>query len=194
MFRHKITNFSNKRGQSFVELMLILLVLAMVLAGVVEFGFLMNNYLHVLDGAREAARFSANSIAIAPDGSSIHAFYENTAIRAESVMLPVVLDRDNGDDIVVSVFSVAGNNIARYPDVDGWSRHGNRVSSFTTGEIAAMLDELAPPSGLLIVEIFYNYPQVLELPLFADFLNPIPVYTYSVMPIASAEPTPTPRP
>jgi hypothetical protein len=58
----------------------------------------------------------------------------------------------------------------------------------------AKMDPTAPPSGLVIVEIFYNYQQVLGLPLFADFLNPIPVYTYSAMPLSSAEPTPTPRP
>lgn len=185
---------ANKHGQSFVELMLILLVLALILAGVVEFGFLMNNYLHVLDGAREAARYSANSVAIADDGTSITSFYENTALQAENVMRPVVLDSDNNDDIVISVFSVAGANIARFPNANGWSRYGNRVSNFTTAEVMALMDVLAPPSGILLVEIFYNYPQVLELPLFADFLNPIPVYTYSVMPLSSAEPTPTPRP
>jgi len=48
----------NKRGQSFIELMFVTLILALLLAGVVEFGFLMNNYLHVVDGAREAARYS----------------------------------------------------------------------------------------------------------------------------------------
>jgi hypothetical protein len=194
MFDRLISHLRNKSGQSFVELMLILLVLALILAGVVEFGFLMNNYLHVLDGAREAARFSANSVAIDADGNSIPSFYQNTATQAENVMRPVVLDSARGDDIIVSVFSVAGENILRFPDALGWSRFGNHISSFTTAEILALMDPLAPPSGLLVVEIFYNYPQVLELPLFADFLNPIPVYTYSVMPLSSAEPTPTPRP
>ncbi len=184
----------NKRGQSFVELMVILLVLALILAGVVEFGFLMNNYLHVLDGAREAARYSANSVAIDQYGASIMSFYENTAIQAENVMRPVELDSTNNDDIVISVFSVAGSDIARFPDVDGWSRYGNHVSNFTTAEVLALLDVQAPPSGIVLVEIYYNYPQVLELPLFADFLNPIPVYTYAAMPLSSAEPTPTPRP
>jgi len=32
------------------------LILALLLTGMVEFGFLLNNYLHVLDGSREAAR------------------------------------------------------------------------------------------------------------------------------------------
>jgi hypothetical protein len=184
----------NKRGQSFVELSLVLLVLAMILAGVVEFGFLMNNYLHVLDGAREGARFSANSVAFNDDGSSILSFYENTATQVENVMRPVLLNSAAGDDVVISVFSVAGLSVARFPDSDGWSKYGNHTSNFTTAEVVSMLDALAPPSGILLVELFYNYPQVLNLPLFSDFLNPIPVYTYSVMPLSSAEPTPTPRP
>ncbi len=54
---------TNSKGQSFVELMLILLILMMLLAGVVEYGFLLNNYLHVVDGAREAARYSNSAIA-----------------------------------------------------------------------------------------------------------------------------------
>ncbi len=189
-----VNSRKHRHGQSFVELMIILLVLALVLAGVVEFGFLMNNYLHVLDGAREGARFSANSVAFNNDGTSILSFYENTAIQTENVMRPVVMVAANGDDIVVSVFSVAGNNIARFPDADGWSRYGNHASNFTTSEILDVMDALAPPAGILLVEVYYNYSQVLGLPIFADFLDPIPVYTYSVMPLSSAEPTPTPRP
>jgi hypothetical protein len=184
----------NKRGQSFVELMVILLVLALLLAGVVEFGFLMNYYLHVLDGAREAARYFANGVAIDEFGAPIMSFFQDTATHAENVMKPVILNSDNGDDIVISVFSVAGSDIARLPDEDGWSRYGNHVSNFTTAEVLSLLDVQAPPSGILLVEIFYNYPQVLELPLFADFLNPIPVFTYAAMPLSSAEPTPTPSP
>jgi hypothetical protein len=195
MIKLIISHFrKNKRGQSFVELMVILLVLALIMAGVVEFGFLMNNYLHVLDGGREAARFSANSVAIDVSGAAIEEFFELTAIQCENVMRPVVLDDANNDDIVVSVFSVAGTDIVRFPDADGWSRLGNHASNFTTAEVGALLDEDAPALGFVLVEVFYNYPQVLELPLFADFLNPIPVYSYSVMPLASAEPTPTPRP
>jgi hypothetical protein len=207
-------------GQSFVELMLVALVLALLLAGVVEFGFLLNNYLHVLDGARESARFSANSVAIDDDGNSIQEFYISTAIQAMRVISPIELIGNNQDDIVVSVFSVAGGSIARFPDSDGWSLCANygdqffyppyrsvaaldpinwvgcsvHASEFTNGEVQTMLNASAPPSGILVVEVFYNYAQVLGLPIFSDFLNPIPVYTYSIMPISSAEPTPTPRP
>jgi hypothetical protein len=208
------------QGQSFVELMLVALILAFLLAGVVEFGFLLNNYLHVLDGAREAARFSANSVAIAENGGNIQDFYISASIQALRVTLPVEIVGNNQDDIVISVFSVAGSSITRFPDSDGWSLCANyadqlfyppyrsvaalditkwntctpRPSSFSIGEVQSLLSSSAPPSGLLIVEIFYNYPQILRLPVFADILDPIPVYTYSAMPLSSAEPTPTPRP
>jgi hypothetical protein len=195
----RLTHRTDARGQSFVELMLVTLILALMIAGVVEFGFLVNNYLHVFDAAREAARFSSSGLAFYPNGTSINEFYTNTIIQAERVLDPVVLDPANGDDIVISVFSIAGSSIVRFPDPDGWSAYGNHGSGFTTTEIGDILDPTAPASGILLVEIFYNYPQMLKLPIFTNSIysivpDPIPVYVYSVMPLSSAEPTPTPRP
>jgi len=209
---------TNKRGQSFVELMLVTLILALMLAGVVEFGYLLNSYLKVLDGTREGARFSNSSVAFDnTTGVSYQTFYINTAIEAMRVMYPIALNGNRGDDIVISVFSVAGSSIRRWPDgyVNGWSLCSNysdaalqgdlnptdwsscapRSSHFTTGQILALMDASAPASGVLLVEVYYNYPQILKLPVFAQVIpDPIPVYTYSVMPLSSAEPTPTPRP
>ncbi len=49
--------------------------------------------------------------------------------------------------------------------------------------------------GVLLVEVWYWQEQVLNLPVIADVLpNPIPIYIYSVMPLAAAEPTATPGP
>lgn len=215
-----------ERGQSFVELMLVALVLAFMLAAVVEFGFLMNHYLIVLNAAREAARFASNSVAISDNGQNIPEFYVTTAIRALSVMCPseancpIRLSGRKGDDIVISVLSIGGSNFVRFPDADGWSlcqNHGDqlffppynqtpvalqnqnewtnctvRSSRFTQEMISGILDPNAPPAGVVLIEIFYNYPQVLELPLLSNFANPIPVLIYSAMPLSSAEPTPTP--
>jgi len=206
---------TNRHGQSFVELALVLLILALMLAGVVEFGFLLNNYLKVLDGAREGARFSNSSVAFDSAGVSYQTFYVNTAIVAIRVMSPVVLNGNRGDDIVISVFSVAGSSIRRWPDgyVNGWSLCNNysdpalhdvlgpadwsscspRSSHFTTGQILALMDANAPASGVLLVEAYYNHPQILKLPVFSQVIpDPILVYTYSVMPLSSAEPTPIP--
>lgn len=214
---------TNKHGQSFVELMLVTLILALILAGVVEFSFLLNSYLKVLDGAREGARYSNMDVAFkyveipVPGYVSIQTFYVNTAIQAMRVMSPIVLNGNRGDDIVISVFSVAGSSIVRWPAgyVNGWNLCENRLdpdlqgdlnpadwsyctprsSHFTTGQVLARMDANAPVSGVLLVEVYYNYPQILKLPVFDQVIpDPILVYTYSVMPLSSAEPTPTQRP
>jgi hypothetical protein len=228
MSRRIFKKSKSNRGQSFVELMLVALILALMLAGVVEFGFLMNEYLSVLNAAREAARFASNSVAIDDHGSNIQEFYVTTSMRALSVMCPsaascpIEFVGDNEDDIVISVFSMSGANVVRFPDNDGWSLCANytdqlfyppyhqtpvplsdsadwdnctvHASNVTTSDVLNLRNPNAPPTGIVLVEIFYNYPQTLGLPIFADFLNPIPVYIYSAMPLSSAEPTPTPRP
>jgi hypothetical protein len=230
-----------KRGQSFVELMLIVLILALLLAGVVEFGFMMNNYLHVLDAAREAARYTSSSspFTINADGSIANfydpKFYYVTALKAGQTIMPILLHAENEDDIVVSVFSVGGGYPVRFPDgmSNGWSLcthyddfiaylndpDGNgdtsdeipvpdalsapnysstctaQPSKFSSADVNAKVNLAngAPPTGVLVVEIFYNYPQLLKLPVFTSVLpDPIPVYVYSVMPSSAAEPTPTP--
>jgi hypothetical protein len=220
----------NNHGQSFVELALVVLILALILAGVVEFGFLLNNYLKVLDGAREGARFSNMSVPFMVDDNgnciidgvthncvSSQTFYLRTAIEAMRVMFPVVLNKDGyrGDDIVVSVFTVSGSSIVRWPygydygwnlchnntdlalvnDLDqaNWISCTAKHSNFSTDQIHDRMDASAPGSGVLLVEVFYSYPQLLKLPVFAQVIpDPIPVYVYAVMPLSSAEPTPGP--
>ena len=226
----------HKRGQSFLELSFVLLILALVLAGVVEYGFMINNYLHVLGGSREAARVYNSYSAFNPDGTTINAFYYRTVEQAATTMSPVMLDPSLGDDIIVSVFSVAGASVRRFPLVgggassngwslcanyaeykapyaaqgklpppelsaDGWNHcpaHGSRLSDAEISERIGAGPH-ASQSGLLLVEILYNYPQILKLPLFtnSDFFgvkfsiipDPIPLYVYTIMPISSAEPT-----
>ncbi len=210
---------SRQHGQSFVELALVVLILALMLAGVVEFGFLLNSYLKVLDGAREGARFMNAGIAF-DSGGEYEDFYVKAAIVTMRTMSPIPLKGNNRDDIVVSVFSVSGSNVRRWPSgqANGWSLCANydlpadlalltatsppdlvvadwssctpRASNFTTAQLLALMDPSAPPSGILVVEVFYNYPQILKLPVFEQVIpDPIQVYTYSVMPLSSAEPT-----
>lgn len=127
LFVHRFSG--RERGQSFVELMLIALILVLLLAGAVEFGFMINNYLHVLDGAREAARYSSSSTAFIfdPEGAITDyydaKFYYVTALKAAQTMAPIRLDPTHGDDILVSVFSVHGTSAVRFPlgTSTGWS-------------------------------------------------------------------------
>lgn len=54
------TRAKKSRGQSLVEVSLFLPLLLMMLGGLVEFGFALNQYLNALDAAREAARYSSD--------------------------------------------------------------------------------------------------------------------------------------
>jgi hypothetical protein len=195
---------SGSKGQSFVELSLVVLLLALLVAGIAEYGFLLNRYLNLIDGVREGARFSSNFDPFPPCGSvsaTIDAdgvcsdFYENTATETENVVYPVYLDPARGDDILISFFvNYGGGTLVRYPlsaGENGWSwseqmKTGtrNQNSRQTTSDVLNRMDTSAPTMHVLLVEVIYNYPQTLRLPVFQQFIpDPIPVYTYAIMPI-----------
>ena len=120
------------------------------------------------------------------------------------------------DDIIISVFSVlrlepTGEEIVRFAHADlcpeyGWSyaadlssrdqcasdRTGLHGSQFTSAEIGALLDDRAPNTGFVLVEINFNYNHYLALPWFTQFISdPVPFYVYALWPQVSAEPTST---
>jgi hypothetical protein len=193
IFRYKARK--NEKGQSFVELTLVVVFLMIFVAGIVEFGFLLNNYLNLVDASRESVRYSSNFDPFLPNGDLDTQFFEDTITLTRDVLMPVELDAAAGDDIVVTFFSVADGYYQRYPNEQGWAANSNKVSRLSDAEIQSRLDSSAPPTGVLLVEIFYYYPQVLKLPLFTAFVqDPMPVYAYAVMPLAAAEPLPTPTP
>jgi hypothetical protein len=165
-------------------------------AGIVEFGFALNNYLNLVDASREAVRFSSNFDPFNIDGTLDPGFFIQTGDLTEQILEPLELDPSLGDDIVITFFSVGGGVYERYPSDDGWSVYGNKVSQITNAEVQSRLDNSAPPTGVLLVEIYYNYPQVLGLPLFTVFVrDPMPLYVYAIMPLPAAEPVlPTPTP
>lgn len=195
MFRFSRSKIEkSEHGQSFVELALVVLFLMIFVAGIIEFGFMLNNYLNLVDASRESVRRSANyDPFIVDEDTGVKSvdsnFYTETARFTEEILAPVVLDPSLGDDIVVTFFSVGDGIYVRYPNNDGWSAYGNQVSNLSDAEIQGRLDSSAPPTGVLLVEIFYNYPQVLKLPVFTAFLSdPMPVYAYAIMPLTAAEP------
>lgn len=184
---------SGSKGQSFVELMLMVLVLVILVAGIAEYGLLLNQYLNLLDGAREAVRYTSNFNPFQTDGSVDPAFYSTAADLSEAVMRPVQLNPGRGDDIVVSFFSAYAGNISRYPDENGWSKYSNQVSRQSSASINSKIDSAGPRTGVLLIEIYYHYSQTLKLPVFTALVpDPIPVYVYAIMPLVSAEVTPSP--
>ena len=208
-----------RRGQGLVEFALIAPVLLVMLSGLMEFGFMLNEYLDILDGAREAARFASDDTPFDKNYNDENSFYVDAAILAERTMAPVSLCENVdglgicGDDvndvihgdIVISVFGVAdtsgGTVINRFPRtpvgaVNGeWRRFDTEASNFSTADVAAMLDANSPNTGIIIVEVFYNYPQKFKFPWITAFIpDPIRVASHTIMPLVAAEPTPTPLP
>jgi hypothetical protein len=234
--RHKLT-----RGQSLVEVALLLPLILMLLSSLVEFGFGLLDYLGIQDATRNAARFVSDSAYNNRDSimscQSTQDFYRFTAclvnqeLRQERPLVHMndngtpndftddYLDPAHGDDIIVSVFGVVQGTgvVTRFPAAvgdqggeKGWSyaldltTNRNASSAFTSANVTSMWlnTDIAyahitptPDTGLVIVEVYYKYDQKLKLPWLTAFVpDPIPFHFYTIMNLASAEPTPTPAP
>jgi hypothetical protein len=211
-------------GQSFVEVALIIPVLLVVLAGLTEVGFFMFAYLNALDLTREAARFAStrdfkvvdpnqNRPALDYCTDDTLDYYHDTAcFFIDTDLNPWITPTlDNYDDVTISVFSVNDNNTIerRFPQPSGiWSLYNNNwqkdcqgnvvttTPDFTNADIQNEFLSSAPHSkGLVLVEFYYCYHQVLNLPFVSQFIgNPVRLHTYSIMPAPEAIPTPTPIP
>jgi hypothetical protein len=110
-------------------------------------------------------------------------------------------DHVNGD-IVISAFGTLNKSPnpavvdKRFPQVmgeSGVSMCNHYTSKITSAQVQSRLDAAAPTAGLVMVEVFYDYDQVLALPWITAFVpNPIHLHAYTIMPNANVEPTPTP--
>lgn len=212
---HLSRNPKIRRAQSLVEFTLMLPVLLLMLSGVIEIGFMLNSYLDVIDAARETARFAANDDPIRADldGSPLYPnpnFYARVFSLAKeslksgsdgridwdpSPVPPLPCDPVNGD-VVVSSFAVLGSAVEdRFPlgAPNGQSMCGNYFSKFIYSNGDPIYASASINSGLVVVEIFYEYKQVLALPWITAFLpDPVTLYAYSFMPNINVEPTSTP--
>lgn len=73
--------------------------------------------------------------------------------------------------------------------------YGHATSLFTPARIQAAFGEDSPNAGILVVEVHYNYHQVMKLPWLAPFLpDPLMLRAYTIMPLSAAEPVMTPTP
>jgi len=185
------------KGQSLVELTLALPVLLILLSGLVEFGFMLNYYLTLLDATREAARFYSNLDPFNADLTDNMSFYDGAAAMAKDQLEPrtvndtsrkIMLDHA-ADDVIVTVYSVSGNNVVTHPTTGAYHMFNNQTSSFTAATLQNQLVAGAPCAGILVVEVAYNYHQVLALPWLTPFVpNPVLLHAYTVMPVQAAEP------
>jgi hypothetical protein len=201
-----------------VETALLFPVLLIVLSGLVEFGFLLNEYMALQDAARNAARFAADGLfyqvdvdhncATTRDFDRQTSCLVNQELAQERPLVKVEVANGH-DDVLISAFSIVsssggGSVSARHPaamgesgwsmalDTVGWKKR-NQVSRFPTSAVEARLLGGAPSTGMVLVEIFYDYNQKLKLPWITAFVpDPYNLHAYAFMPLVSAEPTSTP--
>ena len=199
-------------GQSLVEFTIMLPILLMMLSGLIEFGFLLNAYLDVIDAARDAARFSANddpTIGEPDDTFPPYNFWHRAWQGARGSLATSSDGRiswnstDPSDcvgvngDIVVSAFEVLGTTVEnRWPlgDTDGASNCENYTTKIEVDDVEDILSGASiPNSGFVLIEVYYEYEMLLGLPWITEFVpDPIVLYAYTIMPNTYVEPTPTP--
>lgn len=162
------------KGQSFVELALILPILMFLLAGLVEIGALIYDYLSILDVAREAARFASehdHKILVAPPGGlpqsacaddALHFYYDTACVVVGTGFNTNIKLDPARDDVAISVFTIDDNQVkSRNPYIsddvwslysDNWTKdcEGNVVSTtpfMTNAEMNARLVIATPTVG-----------------------------------------------
>jgi Flp pilus assembly protein TadG len=209
------------KGQSLVEIAIAFPVLIMLFSGVVEFGFIINYYLSLLDATREAARFYSQADPFTRDPSdktvitgNDMTFFNGAAAMVRASLDPIFTNADYVgrriildpalDDVIVTVYRVSivtsgGNTVttvtAHPPGTTGTGPgvhiYGtiNYQSIFTIQSIQDTLLEGAPNAGILLVEVHYNYHQILALPWLTAFIsNPVHLRAYTIFPLSAAEP------
>jgi hypothetical protein len=189
-----------------------------MLSGLVEFGFMLNFYLDLIDAAREAARFAAGDDPLRDANGNYNEPNADFFFRVENIVNQSLTVGSGGqinltcpsDNIVISAFGVDNGSVAqRFPTANPgppsagscagscatgykWCPAAGDASTFTTANVNSRLLG-APDSGLVMVEIFYDYDMVLALPWITAFVpNPVRLHAYSIMPNVNVEPTPTP--
>ncbi|MGB2965744.1 MAG: TadE family protein [Anaerolineales bacterium] len=166
MMRNTARPPANNRGQSFVELAIVLPLLLFLLVGFVEVGAIIYSYLSMLDVAREAARFASEhdpTIFLGPgvggfcEDEELH-FYQDTAcVIIGAGFNPDLTLNPATDDVTISVFTIDDNLVSdRLPD-DGdgvWSLYGENWTRNCDGT----LDSTTPFMQNADVENIFNLP------------------------------------
>ena len=204
------------KGQSMVEFALMLPILLMLFSGMVEFGFMLNTYLSLLDSTRQAARLCSNgnpfqlntSTNTLEDDPNFPIYCAQAVVTNLDPSLATPPDpkarrielNTDLDDVVISVLSItvkanAITNIQRFKDGSlFYNLYGNKDSGYTDADITAYMTQngtLPVQTGILIVEVYYGYKGVLKLPWVEAFMsdtNPVSLHASTIMPLVAAQP------
>jgi hypothetical protein len=162
------------RGQSAVELALLLPLLVFLLAGLTETAFCARTYLALLEATREGARLGARG-AVNFDNSEILTLVRQDLSRqgygTATGLADVIIVRANvGPGKAIKSYSVASMLAS------------GRPTELTSSLLLSRLDPSDPQGWLIGVEIYYDYRPVLGFPVISDlFPDPTVLHAYSMM-------------
>ena len=212
----KYAGLHKPKAQSMVEFAIALPVLLLLLMGMVEFGFMLNTYLSIQDAVRSTARRYSTINPFNADGTDNLSYYAGAGQNIVDLLAPpsdptarqIIMDSTR-DNILISLIEVKVNetnnpntitSITRYPDGYSYFKFysgpntTNPPTGFQDSAIQAQLTANgAEPAnaGLLIVEIYYSYEGVINLPFTTPFMsqqNPVMLYASAIMPITYVKP------
>ena len=152
-----------------VEFAILLPLLIILFSGMVEFGFMMNTYLSLLDSTRQAARLYSNSTPFMLDTLTNTvvddpSFYTGAATEVVEILAPpsdlgarqIVIDTttpSSKDDVIISVISITVDEAAtpdtitlidRKPDnppAEFYSLTGKQVSKYQDADIESFMTQ-----------------------------------------------------
>jgi len=203
------------RGQSMIEFAIALPILIMLFSGMIEFGFMLNAYLSLLDATRSAARLCSNLNPFKLDTATntlvddptfaeycAQAVVDNLAPPSDPNARQIVMDTSR-DDVIVSVLGVSVDSttnkiimpISRFKNGSPfYALYGNQLSAYGDLDIESYMTQngtLPVQTGMLIVEVYYGYTGILKLPWVEAFMsadNPATLYASTIMPLIAAKP------
>jgi len=162
----------HKRGQSAVELALMLPLLVLLLVGLVEVVFYARTYLVLLSAIREGARIGARGAANFDNSEILTLIQQNLSREGYEVgLLDVIIVRaDIGPGRVVNSYAAA-------------SMLGSGQPAFLASPlIQSRLDDDDPQGRLIGVEAYYSHEPLIGFPLLSGlFPDPTIIHTYSIM-------------
>ncbi len=137
----------------------------------------------------------------------LHFFLDAACFFTDQKLNPFIPFNINTDDVVITVYTVAGGNISDHHPAagywslnnDNWTRdcNGDTVRTapfFSDAEVEAnFVSGAAADKGLVLVEAYYCWNPVAYLPFISDYIpSNIQLHAYTFMPSPEAIPTPTP--
>jgi hypothetical protein len=177
----------SSRGQSLVELALIMPILITLLLGMVEVVNIGRTYLALLDSSYQGAHL----------GSQGNKRYDNCKIftLVSQDLAKKGLDNSSLIDVIITRYDLSGGKVVSltvlptlptppcpsYNSNPAHMKSPGRASKLTSALLVSRLQSSDPNGKLVAVEIVYDYTLLFPWPNFAGILpNPFPLGAYTI--------------